>query len=90
MPNVTLVQDSPRETCITPSTVVQVDLLTGPPGPTGSVPNTLVRGYAYPTAQPITPQAWPMIWIDANGTPWYCPAGGTTWTAINTIAPGGV
>ena len=87
MPNVAIIKDYDDLDCIvTPSSTVNVTLLTGPVGPVGTADATLMRGFAYPTARPSTPQLFSMIWIDVNGTPWLCPAGSTTWMAINTVA----
>jgi len=96
MPNVRLVQDEQDETLITPSTVVQSNILTGPPGPAGIASNTFAREYVYPQAMPVqlppatvtTPQPYAIKYWDANGTLWALPPNGTAWQIVNTVAPG--
>lgn len=82
MPNVICIQGEPDECDVTMSSYVQSNILTGPPGAPGQTPNTLLRAFAYPTAQPTTPQLYPMIWQDQNGTIWFVSAGSTTWIIL--------
>ena len=101
MPNVTLINDNPQEACITPSTAVKVSILTGPPGPVSSAPNTLAREWSYLGGQltfpytaggvysgAVTPQAFGMTYTDVNGTRWGCPPGATAWVIIPQQNPG--
>jgi len=95
------VQDNLHEALVTPSTAVQVSLLTGPPGPMGSVTNSIPREWSYAGGQltfpftaggvstgAVTPQLYGMTYTDATGARWACPPGGTAWVAVATITQG--